>query len=152
MTCGRPFFLNPVLASTLAPQDAPFFTVKLGVKVLPCVIFFRKGVAVDRVVGFDGLGATDDFETAALEDRMYHAEVGVVSCHLMHGQGMPSDDGSGQPGSCLRGPRVSYRDGLASMRHGVVTALYTMALHGGWRECGQPRKTGPGTHRGLAAS
>ena len=45
-------------------QDAPFFTVKLGVKVLPCVIAFRDGVTVDRVVGFEGLGGKDDFDTA----------------------------------------------------------------------------------------
>ncbi len=44
-------------------QDAPFFTVKLNVKVLPCVIMFSTGVAVDRVAGFDDFGAKDDFTT-----------------------------------------------------------------------------------------
>lgn len=48
-------------------QDAPFFSVKLGIKVLPCVVMFVNGVAVDRIVGFDGLGTKDDFPTAALE-------------------------------------------------------------------------------------
>ena len=46
-------------------QDAPFFTVKLNVKVLPCVIMFSTGVAVDRVAGFDDFGAKDDFSTEA---------------------------------------------------------------------------------------
>lgn len=52
-----PFHLPP-------PQDAPFFTVKLGVKVLPCVVLFKHGRSVDRVVGFDQLGGKDDFPTA----------------------------------------------------------------------------------------
>ena len=51
-------------------QDSPFFTVKLGVKVLPCIVLFSDGVAVDRTVGFDEFGATDDFSTAAVERRL----------------------------------------------------------------------------------
>ncbi|KAL5714802.1 Thioredoxin domain-containing protein plp3b [Ranunculus cassubicifolius] len=35
--------------------------------MLPCVVLFRKGVAVDRVVGFRDLGAKDDFTTKTLE-------------------------------------------------------------------------------------
>ena len=46
-------------------QDAPFFTVKLNIKVLPCVLMFSTGVAVDRVAGFDDYGAKDDFTTDA---------------------------------------------------------------------------------------
>ena len=44
-------------------QDAPFFTVKLNVKVLPCLIMFSGGVAADRVAGFDDFGAKDSFTT-----------------------------------------------------------------------------------------
>ena len=51
-------------------QDAPFFTVKLQVKMLPCLIFFQSGVACDRAVGFDDYGATDDFTTSAVERRL----------------------------------------------------------------------------------
>lgn len=50
--------------------DTPFFVAKLSVQMLPCVIFFVNGVAADRVVGFDELGAKDDFATEALEARM----------------------------------------------------------------------------------
>ena len=50
-------------------QDAPFFTVKLQIKVLPCLMFFRQGVALDRVVGFDDFGGKDDFSLAAVERR-----------------------------------------------------------------------------------
>ena len=45
-------------------QDAPFFVDKLNVRTLPCVVMFVGGVAVDRIVGFDTLGATDDFPTS----------------------------------------------------------------------------------------
>jgi hypothetical protein len=37
---------------------------KLQVRVLPCVVMFVGGVAVDRIVGFEPLGATDDFPTS----------------------------------------------------------------------------------------
>ncbi|KAJ4846388.1 Thioredoxin domain-containing protein plp3b [Turnera subulata] len=47
--------------------NAPFFVAKLGIKTLPCVILFRKGIAVDRLVGFQDLGGKDDFSTRALE-------------------------------------------------------------------------------------
>ena len=53
-------------------QDAPFFTVKLQVKVLPCLVLFRKGVALDRVVGFDDFGGKDSFSLAAVERRCAH--------------------------------------------------------------------------------
>lgn len=51
-------------------QDAPFFTVKLQVKMLPCLVFFQNGVACDRAVGFDDYGASDDFTTTAVERRL----------------------------------------------------------------------------------
>ncbi|GIL44837.1 hypothetical protein Vafri_2299 [Volvox africanus] len=54
----------------LSAPDSPFFTVKLNIKMLPCVIGFKKGVAVGRVTGFEGLGARDDFPTEVLEDQL----------------------------------------------------------------------------------
>lgn len=54
----------------ICAPDAPFFVAKLSVQMLPCVLFFVNGVAVDRVVGFDELGSKDDFDTAALEARL----------------------------------------------------------------------------------
>jgi thioredoxin-like negative regulator of GroEL len=70
-------FAQQKAAVNIILQDAPFFTVKLGVQMLPCVVLFKSGVAVDRVVGFEGLGGVDDFKTAALEERLYQAEVCV---------------------------------------------------------------------------
>ncbi|KAL4197578.1 hypothetical protein AMTRI_Chr04g251840 [Amborella trichopoda] len=54
----------------LSVQNAPFFVNKLAVRTLPCVILFRKGIAVDRLVGFQDLGGKDDFTTKALENLL----------------------------------------------------------------------------------
>ena len=56
-------------------QDAPFFTEKLQIQMLPCIVLFLGGVAVDRIVGFEELGGKDDFKTASLERRLVAAEV-----------------------------------------------------------------------------
>ena len=55
--------------------DAPFFVAKLGVKVLPCLVFFHQGKAYDRIVGFDEFGQRDDFDTALLERRLLDAGI-----------------------------------------------------------------------------
>ncbi|KAI9808685.1 MAG: hypothetical protein M1825_003837 [Sarcosagium campestre] len=54
----------------LEVRGAPWLTEKLGVRVLPCVIGFVDAVSVGRVVGFEGLGAGDSFDTATLEQNM----------------------------------------------------------------------------------
>merc|ERR1719199_2066756 len=56
--------------------NAPFFVTKLQIQVLPCIIMFRNGIAVDRIVGFEELGGTDDFSQLALERRL--ADKGVI--------------------------------------------------------------------------
>jgi len=57
-------------------EHAPFLVEKLKVKVLPCVIAFVDGVGVDRVVGFEGLGYSEDtFKTKDLEVRLIGAGV-----------------------------------------------------------------------------
>ncbi len=43
--------------------------------MLPCVVLFSGGVAVDRAVGFDEFGAKDDFPTAAVERRLARSGV-----------------------------------------------------------------------------
>lgn len=37
-------------------KSCPFVVERLGIRVLPCVVGFRDGVGVGRVVGFEGLG------------------------------------------------------------------------------------------------
>jgi thioredoxin-like negative regulator of GroEL len=54
----------------LDAEKSPFFVQKLQVKVLPTIICFIDGVAVDRVVGFEELGGKDDFPTLALTRRL----------------------------------------------------------------------------------
>lgn len=52
-------------------ENAPFLVTKLQVQVLPCVLAFIDGVSVDRLVGFEGLGYTQDtFTTKDLEARL----------------------------------------------------------------------------------
>ncbi|KAL8724894.1 MAG: hypothetical protein Q9181_006637 [Wetmoreana brouardii] len=52
-------------------ENAPFLVTKLKVKVLPCLIAFKKGVSVDRIIGFEGLGYSEDtFSTKDLERRL----------------------------------------------------------------------------------
>ena len=54
-------------------DKAPFFVQKLQIRVMPTVVIFRDGVAVARLVGFDGLtdglapGKENEFRTDALE-------------------------------------------------------------------------------------
>lgn len=57
-------------------RNTPFLAEKLSIRVLPCVIGFKDGVGVERVVGFEGLGAggTDGsdagFSIKVLEKRL----------------------------------------------------------------------------------
>ena len=51
-------------------QKAPFLVDKLKVTMLPCVVIFRNDVAIDRIVGFDDLGNSDDFSIETLRDRI----------------------------------------------------------------------------------
>ena len=52
-------------------ENAPFLVTKLKVQVLPCVLAFVNGLSVDRIVGFEGLGYTQDtFTTKDLEARL----------------------------------------------------------------------------------
>ena len=50
-------------------QKAPFLVERLKVAVLPCVVLFRNDIAVDRIVGFEGL-VDDPAETAFDTDSL----------------------------------------------------------------------------------
>ncbi|RKF64322.1 Thioredoxin domain-containing protein plp1 [Erysiphe neolycopersici] len=57
-------------------ENAPFLVVKMGVKVLPCVLCWIDGKVVDRIVGFEGLGYIENkFTTKDLETRLLTAGV-----------------------------------------------------------------------------
>eukprot|EP00741_Cyanophora_paradoxa_P012175 tig00020603_g11763.t1 len=61
----------------LNAEKSPFFVGKLQVRMLPTIVIFKDGVAVDRVVGFDELGARDDFDTVVMERRLAKGCEGV---------------------------------------------------------------------------
>ncbi|KAJ3330920.1 hypothetical protein HDU76_004506 [Blyttiomyces sp. JEL0837] len=56
-------------------ERCPFLVERLKVQVLPCVLCFIKGISVDRLVGFEELGESDDFQTTVLERRLNTAKV-----------------------------------------------------------------------------
>ena len=51
-------------------EKCPFFVQKLQIQMLPTVILFENGVAIDRIVGFDEVGGQDDFPTLNLVRRL----------------------------------------------------------------------------------
>ncbi|RKP23517.1 thioredoxin-like protein, partial [Syncephalis pseudoplumigaleata] len=42
-------------------EKAPFLVDRMKIQMLPCVVLFKDGVTVDRLVGFEELGNTDQF-------------------------------------------------------------------------------------------
>ena len=54
----------------LNAEKSPFFIQKLNIQMLPTVIMFNDGVAVDRICGFDDLGGVDDFPEIILTRRL----------------------------------------------------------------------------------
>ena len=56
-------------------EKAPFLVKKLGIQVLPTIICFVDGKSLDRVVGFEDLGAKDEFATVVLTRRLAQASV-----------------------------------------------------------------------------
>nr|CAG8562168.1 10329_t:CDS:2 [Entrophospora candida] len=60
-------------------ENSPFLIEKLNIQILPCVISFIDGISVDRIIGFEDLGNTDSFTTAALEFRL--SQCGNITYH-----------------------------------------------------------------------
>lgn len=54
----------------LDAEKSPFFIQKLQVQVLPTIVCFADGIAVDRLVGFEDMGNKDDFPTVLLTRRL----------------------------------------------------------------------------------
>lgn len=102
-------------------RDAPFVVEKIKIRVLPCVIGFKDGVAVERVIGFEGLGSggrdgTDGFSTATLEKRLLWKGI-LAQTKLKTGDGdslqSDADSEADEPG-----PRKTIRSGNARYRSG----------------------------------
>ncbi|KAI1795163.1 GTPase inhibitor [Ganoderma leucocontextum] len=54
-------------------ENVPWLVERLGIKVLPCVMTFVGGTSKDRIVGFEDLGNSDQFETAVLEWKLLNS-------------------------------------------------------------------------------
>lgn len=79
-------------------RNTPFVVEKLKVRVLPYVIGFKDGVAVERVMGFEGLGSlgqqadgVDGFSTRKLERRLFYKGV-LGKIRLGDEDGHPGSD------------------------------------------------------------
>jgi thioredoxin-like negative regulator of GroEL len=56
-------------------EKAPFFCTKLNIQVLPTVIFSKGGKVFERIIGFEGLEGTEDFNTITLLRRLVMAKM-----------------------------------------------------------------------------
>ncbi|KAI3639221.1 hypothetical protein MIR68_002751 [Amoeboaphelidium protococcarum] len=56
-------------------ERCPFLVQKMRIQVLPCVIVFMNGLSLDKLIGFEDLGNSDDFTTATLEQRLQKSGV-----------------------------------------------------------------------------
>lgn len=66
-------------------SKAKFFVDKLKIRVLPAVFCFRKGMIVDRIIGFDELGNSDNFPLSVLERRL--GKAGVIAVKGLEEEG-----------------------------------------------------------------
>ena len=103
-------------------RHTPFIVEKLNIRVLPCVIGFKDGLGVERVVGFEGLGTggkdgTDGFSIAILEKRLLWK--GILAQSKIRqddgdeddGDSGGSDDESDRDRTGGRRPRRALRSG-----------------------------------------
>ncbi|XP_071831225.1 phosducin-like protein 3 isoform X1 [Apostichopus japonicus] len=66
-------------------EKCDFLVKKLKIQVLPAILCFKEGINVDRVVGFEELGNTDNFDISVLERRL--AKSGVLNLPDVRAEG-----------------------------------------------------------------
>ncbi|ODM23562.1 hypothetical protein SI65_01151 [Aspergillus cristatus] len=98
-------------------RHTPFIVEKLKIKVLPCVIGFKDGLGVERVLGFEGLGSggrdgKDGFSIAILEKRLLWKGI-LVQAKIKQGDRDDDDDDYESAGSDedTERPRRAIRSG-----------------------------------------
>lgn len=69
--------MMPIKFCKINVEKAPFLTEKLRVNVLPCIVLFVNDVAVDRIVGFDGLEMSDKGDDIDRDSFKHRLEVGL---------------------------------------------------------------------------
>lgn len=80
-------------------RHTPFVVEKLNIRVLPCVVGFKDGIGVERVLGFEGLGSggkdgKDGFSISILEKRLLWKGI-LLQAKIRQGDGDDDDDASG---------------------------------------------------------
>lgn len=104
----------PVRFLSIDAEKAPFFVEKLQITILPTLVLFKDGVAVDRVTGFSDLGNRDDFTTAQLEERLKQSGImKKLAFHYTEAERLEEDEKRNKQG---RG--AVFRAGL---NHGADT-------------------------------
>ncbi|KAJ5584068.1 NTP binding protein [Penicillium hispanicum] len=108
-------------------RNTPFLVEKLGIRVLPCVIGFKDGVGVERVVGFEGLGSggtdgLEGFSVKVLEKRLLWKGVLTQAKFSSGDDDDGAESGDGLDGEDERtrrnGPRRTIRSGNTRLRGG----------------------------------
>ncbi|RVX71007.1 hypothetical protein B0A52_03372 [Exophiala mesophila] len=79
-------------------KDAPFVVEKLGVRVLPCVIGFVKGVVKGRITGFEGLCWDGRENSPAVTRNLEEAIVGWTVLSKRFLLNHEDEDASGEDG------------------------------------------------------
>jgi thiol-disulfide isomerase/thioredoxin len=95
-------------------EKSPFFVEKMKIKTLPTVVMFRDGIAIDKIVGFEGLGDGEKFETADLEQRLKKV--------LPMTDGKQADEDEGEKPR-INGIRVSSKSFIQDDTSGVRSLL-----------------------------
>ncbi|KAJ5414600.1 hypothetical protein N7509_001227 [Penicillium cosmopolitanum] len=102
-------------------RSTPFLTEKLGIRVLPCVIGFKDGVGVTRVVGFEGLGARgndagESFSVKVLEKRLLGKDV-LLQAKFSDDDNDEDEESGSEGEEVRRGPRVKKNK---TIRSGII--------------------------------
>lgn len=105
----------------VSAPESPFFTDKLQVRTLPCLISFVQAVAVDRIVGFDELGGKDDFSTSVLERRLTSKSSVLDKPPRAHTAHANATDASDSESEDDEGEKRSH--GKTTIRYGLHRSL-----------------------------
>jgi len=101
--------------------NTPFIIEKLGIRVLPCVIGFAKGIVKGKVVGFEGIcwngKEKDSRVTKALEERLY--EWGLLRQKMLVDE-HDTDSGGDDEEERKEGRGISVRRGIRNAKQKVT--------------------------------
>lgn len=100
----------PVRFVRIEAAKAPFFMEKLAIRVLPTVVMFKDGIAIDRQVGFEGLTEGLEFPTELLERRLHAGRV-LVSLN---------DDGEMVSGIAHKDEKIEEEKRLNAIRASLL--------------------------------